>query len=71
MATRKTSVAIDSELFESAQKALGTNSLRETIEQAFLEVLKARARRSEIEALEQMRGMDLADPVIMAGAWRE
>lgn len=28
-------------------------------------------RKHEVEALASMQGMDLADPVIMAGAWRE
>lgn len=27
-------------------------------------------RREEVEALSTMRGMDLADPVVMSGAWR-
>jgi hypothetical protein len=33
-------------------------------------VLRARARREEVEALSTMKGMDLADPVVMSGAWR-
>jgi hypothetical protein len=40
------------------------------MEQAFLEVLRERARREEIEAVANMRGMDLDDPAVMAGAWR-
>jgi hypothetical protein len=29
------------------------------------------ARREEVEALAAMEGMDLADPGVMAGAWRD
>jgi glycosyltransferase involved in cell wall biosynthesis len=39
-------------------------------EEAFLEVVRAAARRQEVEALRTMEGMDLDDPDIMAGAWR-
>lgn len=70
MATRKTSVAIDEDLLAAAKMALNTNTVRATIEQALLEVLRARARREEVEALRSMNGIDLADPTVMAGAWR-
>jgi Arc/MetJ family transcription regulator len=68
--TRKTSVEINEELLAAVQKALSTTTIKETIEEAFREVLRAEARREEVEALSDMRGMDLADPKIMAGAWR-
>jgi hypothetical protein len=45
-------------------------SSNDTDEQAFQERLKAEARREEVEALAAMRGMDLADEEVMAGAWR-
>jgi len=70
MGARKTSVAIDEELLSAAQSVLQTRTVRATIEQALLEVLRARARQEEAEALAEMRGMDLADPDVMAGAWR-
>lgn len=69
MPTRKTSVEIDVELLEQVQTALGTSTLRETVEEAFLEVLRERARRQEVEALSSMRGMDLDDDVVMSRAW--
>ena len=71
MSRRKTSVEIDSELFEEARDILATSTLRETIEEAFREVVRQRARREEIEALATMRGMDLDDPAVMAEAWRK
>jgi Arc/MetJ family transcription regulator len=70
MSTRKTSVEINEELLTAVQRVLSTATLKETIEQAFQEVLKAEARRQEVEALATMRGMDLADEKVMAGAWR-
>ncbi len=68
--TRKTSVEINEELLSAVQRALSTTTIRDTIEEAFREVLRAQARREEVEALSAMNGMDLADPDVMAGAWR-
>lgn len=68
--SRKTSVEIDEELLKQAQRVLATSTIRETIEHAFLEVVRAEARRQEVEALSTMRGMELGDPEVMAGAWR-
>ncbi len=70
MSTRKTSVEINEELLTSVQRILSTATLKDTIEQAFQEVLKAEARREEVEALATMSGMDLVDEEVMAGAWR-
>lgn len=70
MATRKTSIEIDESLLNRARDALGTATLRETVEEAFLEVLRERARRDEVAALSSMRGMDLDDEKVMAKAWR-
>jgi Arc/MetJ family transcription regulator len=67
---RKTSVVIDERLLAAVQDALETRTVKDTIEQAFLEVLRARARKDEVEALSTLRGMDLADPDVMAKAWR-
>ena len=70
MSTRKTSVEINEGLLAAVQKVLATTTIKETIEEAFREILRAEARREEIEALRTMQGMDLADPEVMAGAWR-
>jgi len=70
MAIRKTSVEIDQDLLDQVRRALGTATLKETVEEAFLGVLRERARREEVEALIRMRGMDLDDDRVMAGAWR-
>ncbi len=70
MKVRKTSVEISEELLAAVQRELETTTIKETIEQAFLEILRAKARREEVEALTAMAGMDLANPQVMAGAWR-
>ena len=70
MSTRKTTIEIDDELLEQVRGALGTTTLKETVDEAFREVLRERARREEVEALSTMRGMDLDDDDVMAGAWR-
>lgn len=70
MGTRKTSVEIDEELLAKAQVALQTSTVKATVAGALLEVVRARARREEVEALSAMAGMDLADRAVMNGAWR-
>jgi Arc/MetJ family transcription regulator len=70
MSVRKTSVEINEELVAAVQRVLSTTTLKETIEEAFREVLRAEARREEVEALSTMSGMDLADQDVMSRAWR-
>ena len=70
MGTRKTSVEINEELLAAVRRILETATVKDTIEGAFREVVKAEARRLEVEALTGMKGLDLADPEVMAGAWR-
>ena len=67
---RKTSVDIDDHLIEQVRSVLGTSSIKETIDFALREVLRADARRREIRALAEMDGMDLSDKDVMAKAWR-
>ncbi len=70
MSTRKTSVEINEDLLTSVQRILSTATLKDTIERAFQEIVRAEARREEVEALSTLRGMDLLDEEVMAGAWR-
>jgi Arc/MetJ family transcription regulator len=70
MCARKTSVEIDEALLAGVQQTLATTTIKDTIEAAFREVLRAEARRQEVAALSEMQGMDLADLEVMAGAWR-
>jgi Arc/MetJ family transcription regulator len=71
MASRKTSVAIDEDLLAAVQDVLETRTVKETIERAFLEILRARARQEEVEALSTLSGMDLDDDEVMSKAWRK
>lgn len=70
MALRKTSVEINEELLEAVRHILATKTVKETVEMAFLEVMRAQARREEAQALATMKGMDLDKPEVMQGAWR-
>ena len=70
MSARKTSVEINVELLEAARRILETRTVKETVEEAFREVVRTEARRQEVEALSTLQGMDLDDPEIMARAWR-
>lgn len=70
MSVRKTSVEINEDLLTAVQRVLSTATLKDTIEQAFREVLRAEARREEVEALSTLRGMDLSDEKVMSRAWR-
>ena len=70
MSSRKTSVEIDEELLGRVRGILSTATIRETIEEAFREVVRQEARREEVAALRAMSGMDLDDPAVMERAWR-
>ncbi|HEX2253432.1 MAG TPA: type II toxin-antitoxin system VapB family antitoxin [Thermoanaerobaculia bacterium] len=70
MSSRKTSVEIDEELLGRVRVILSTATIRETIEEAFREVVRQEARRQEVEALRTMSGLDLDDPAVMERAWR-
>ena len=67
---RKTSVDVDDLLLEQVRDVLGTSSIKETIDGALREVMRAEARRREIRALAVMEGLDLANEQVMAKAWR-
>ena len=70
MSSRKTSVVINEELLAAVQAVLDMKTVKDTINGAFLEVLRAQAREEEVEALSSLDGMDLDDDEVMAGAWR-
>jgi Arc/MetJ family transcription regulator len=67
---RKTTIVIDDALIDEAKAVLGTTGLKETIDAALLEAVRAHLRRRHAERLRVMRGMDLAKPEIMEQAWR-
>lgn len=69
-AMRKTSVEIDDHLIAQARRVLGTSSIKETIDSALREIVRAAARRQEVQALAAMDDLDLADESVMEKAWR-
>ena len=71
MPTRKTTVEIDEELLQEAREVLETDTIKETVNSALVEVIRARARRREVDALQQMKGLDLDDDDVMNDAWSE
>jgi Arc/MetJ family transcription regulator len=67
---RKTTIVVDDELIAQAKEALGTKGLKETIDAALLEAVRAQARRDHVERLRTMAGLDLDKPEVMDQAWR-
>ena len=70
MAFRKTSLEINEELLNAVRRMLATKTVKETVQEAFREILRFQARREEVQALMEMQGMDLDKPEVMQGAWR-
>ena len=65
-----TSLEIDEDLLDAVKRVLATRTIKETVDEAFREILRAQARREEVQALMTMDGMDLDKPEVMKGAWR-
>ena len=66
-------VDIDDELLDEARRALGTSTIKDTVNSALVETASA-ARRRAITAEDLQRfaeaARDLADPEVMARAWQ-
>lgn len=67
---RKTSFDLDFGKVEAAKEVLGTTTLTQTIDAALTEVVKLGQRRKLVEILAS-GSLDLDDPEVMAGAWRD
>jgi Arc/MetJ family transcription regulator len=63
-------VDIDDDLLEEATAILGATTMKETVNRSLETVVLAARRRRHADRLEEMRDLDLADPTVMAGAWR-
>jgi Bacterial antitoxin of type II TA system, VapB len=66
---RKTTLEIDERKLKRAAAALGTSSMRETVDRSLDEVIALAARERLIRRFSEPT--DLADPDIMRQAWRE
>jgi Arc/MetJ family transcription regulator len=58
LVARRTSIIVDDTLLEEAQAALGTRGLKETVEAAFREAIRARRRRQLVNRLQDPEGFD-------------
>ena len=65
-------VDIDDEVLEEARRALGTTTIKDTVNTALDEAVRAARRRSlTVEDLQAVGALlvDLGDPEVMARAW--
>ena len=63
-------VDIDDDLLAAATAILGASTMKETVNRSLESIVLASRRRQHADRLTEMRGLDLADPAVMAGAWR-
>ncbi|HYK98256.1 MAG TPA: hypothetical protein VEU77_07660 [Candidatus Acidoferrales bacterium] len=68
--TRLTTLEVDERKLEMVKTALGTRTLRDTVDRAFDEVLVRAARAETVERLKTMDGLDLDKRSVMEKAWR-
>ena len=66
----KATLEVDDELLRRVSELLGTRDFQATVDEALREVLAQEARRQAVEQLVTMQGLDLAQPDVMAQAWR-
>ncbi|NUQ99640.1 MAG: type II toxin-antitoxin system VapB family antitoxin [Streptomyces sp.] len=66
----RTMIDLDDALVAEAAEILGTTTKRATINGALAEFVAAAKRRRFMEMLDEGDFDDLADPEVMAGAWR-
>lgn len=63
-------VDIDDGMLRAAQGALGTRTIKETVNEALSRAVAAEARGRMLRRLRAGGLPDLRDPDVMAGAWR-
>jgi Arc/MetJ family transcription regulator len=68
--TRRTLVEIDVELLEAAKASLGTTTIKDTIDRALREVVRAEITGEHLRQMHTLEGLDLDDPAVMEQAWR-
>jgi Arc/MetJ family transcription regulator len=72
MATiKKTALLLDVELVAQVRELLGTTTTTETLTEAMRELIRTRGRARGLERLRRREGLDLDDPDVMQGAWRQ
>ncbi|HSH58737.1 MAG TPA: hypothetical protein VK988_03665 [Acidimicrobiales bacterium] len=63
-------IDVDDTLLEQASGVLRTQTMKDTVNQALGEVVRAELRRRHADRLVRMDGLAIDDPEVMAGAWR-
>lgn len=66
----KTTVEVNDQKVDQVKAALGTRTLKDTIDRAFDTILAGVARQRLIARLRRMDGLQLDDPAVMERAWR-
>ena len=61
---RRTSIELDEEQLTRAQRVLGTKGVKDTVERAFDQVLRADLRRRLAERIRSGEGIDRGDKVL-------
>ena len=63
-------IDVDDTLLEQASDVLRTRTMKDTVNQALGEVVRAELRRRHADRLVRMDGLEIDDSEVMAGAWR-
>ncbi len=63
-------IDVDDTLLEQASGVLRTRTMKDTVNQALGEVVRAELRRRHADRLVRMNGLEIEDSEVMAGAWR-
>lgn len=66
----KTTLVLDTHKLKQVRKALGTRSIRETVDRALDEVIALETRRKLLARLTKMKGIDLSKRTVVDAAWR-
>ncbi len=67
MPTRKTTLELNEELLSAARAILGTQGIKDTVDQALCEVIAADARR---KVLAHLQTLDVDTNALRRDAWR-
>jgi Arc/MetJ family transcription regulator len=68
---KKTALLLDQDLIAQVREMLGTKTTTDTITEALRELIRVRGRARGLERLRRREGMDLDDPEVTRGAWRQ
>jgi hypothetical protein len=66
----KTTIVLDQKKLSRVRRVLGTTGIKETVDRAFDEILAIELRKRAVARLIKLDGIDLANPAVMARAWR-